>query len=70
MSDSAFSTLEQQIKKCSYNEKISLLSLIVDLLKSNTKGEKKSKRELGGLKGKVWMSDDFDETPECFKEYI
>lgn len=40
MSDSAFSTLEQQIKKCSYDEKISLLSLIVDLLKSNTNGEK------------------------------
>lgn len=69
MSDIAFSLLEQQIKECSYDEKISLLSLIADLLKPGVKDEKKSKRELGGLKGKVWMSDDFDETPECFKEY-
>ena len=27
-------------------------------------------RKLGGYKGKVWISDDFDETPDCFKDYI
>ena len=27
-------------------------------------------RKPGILKGKVKMSDDFDETPECFKEYV
>ena len=24
----------------------------------------------GILKGRTWMADDFNETPDCFKEYI
>ena len=70
MSDIAFSTLTQQIKECSYDEKITLLSFIADLLKHNPKIEKKPKRKLGGLKGKIFMTEDFDKTPECFKDYI
>lgn len=27
-------------------------------------------RPTGILKGKIWMADDFDETPECFKDYM
>jgi prevent-host-death family protein len=27
-------------------------------------------REMGFLKGQIWMSDDFNETPEEFKEYL
>lgn len=30
----------------------------------------KSRRKSGILKGQIKMADDFDETPECFKEYI
>jgi len=70
MSDIAFSTLTQQIKNCTYDEKISLLSFIADLLKNNPKVEKKAKRKLGEFKGKIFMSEDFDETPECFKDYV
>lgn len=25
---------------------------------------------LGSMKGKIWMADDFDETPEDFKDYM
>lgn len=70
MSDIAFSTLTQQIKECSYDEKVTLLSFIADLLKHNPKTEKKAKRKLGELQGKIFISEDFDETPECFKDYI
>ncbi|MBW4473605.1 MAG: DUF2281 domain-containing protein [Stenomitos rutilans HA7619-LM2] len=28
------------------------------------------KREAGALKGRIWMSDDFDEPLEDFKEYM
>lgn len=70
MSDIAFSTLTQQIKECSYDEKITLLSFIADLLKHNPKIEKKSKRKLGELTGKIFISEDFDETPKCFEDYI
>ena len=24
----------------------------------------------GILKGQIWMAEDFNETPECFKEYV
>ncbi len=27
-------------------------------------------RTPGGLKGNCVMADDFDETPDCFKEYV
>lgn len=27
-------------------------------------------RTAGGLDGEFWMADDFDETPDCFKEYM
>ena len=41
------------------------------LEKKKDKETKKSViRKLGGYKGKVWISDDFDETPDCFKDYI
>ena len=32
--------------------------------------EKKLYRQPGILKGEIWMADDFDETPDCFKEYM
>ena len=28
------------------------------------------KRVLGQFKGRIKMADDFDETPDCFKEYM
>jgi len=31
---------------------------------------KKRVRELGFMKGQIWMSDDFNETPEDFKDYV
>lgn len=31
---------------------------------------KKRVRELGFARGQVWMSDDFNETPAEFKEYL
>ena len=34
------------------------------------KKEKTAIRKLGQWKGQVWIADDFDETPECFAEYM
>ena len=37
----------------------------------NSGAEKKVKRVSNTMAGKlVYMADDFDETPECFKEYM
>ena len=30
----------------------------------------KRKRNLGWAKGKIWMADDFNDTPEDFKDYM
>jgi hypothetical protein len=27
-------------------------------------------RDMGRLKGQIWMADDFNKTPEYFKDYI
>ncbi len=32
--------------------------------------EKRQFRTPGGLKGDCIMAEDFDDTPECFKEYV
>lgn len=32
--------------------------------------ERKFVRRSGVLKGQISIADDFDETPECFKEYM
>ena len=38
--------------------------------KAEEKNEKMPLRQLGQWKGQVWMADDFDETPDCFEEYM
>ncbi len=30
----------------------------------------KRRKNMGRLKGKIWMADDFKDTPEDFKDYI
>jgi hypothetical protein len=46
----------------------------IDYLWGKTKtqegNDEKPQRIPGALKGKMWMSPDFDETPEDFKDYI
>lgn len=39
--------------------------------KEEKQNDGKFRRELGIFKGSLkYMADDFDETPECFKEYM
>ena len=52
----------------SEEEAIEVLGLLKKLMKSEKK--KGVKRKFGVYKGKFWMADDFDETPDCFKDYI
>ena len=30
----------------------------------------KKRKKLGGMEGKIWMADDFNELPDCFEEYM
>lgn len=42
----------------------------VDKLLKRLKKEPKVKRPIGLMKGKIWISDDFDEPLEDFKDYM
>lgn len=56
------------------NEQKTVVGNLIDSLlamgKTENLSSKKIYRTPGGLTGKFYMSDDFDETPECFKEYM
>lgn len=47
-------------------------TLIDSLFSMNGTMKKKSPphRKPGGMKGEFYMADDFDETPDCFKDYM
>ena len=55
-------------------EKIAEVVSFIQFLKtkkdSSVDSEKKPFRTPGGLKGDCVMAEDFDATPECFKEYV
>lgn len=58
------------------NDKLSDVVKYIQFLKFNLTSESKvptrkhSERQLGILKGKFVMADDFDDTPDCFKGYM
>lgn len=55
-------------------DKIAEVVSFIQFLKTKDTSKKdnapKHYRTPGGLKGKCVMADDFDETPDCFKEYV
>ena len=63
--------IENQITQFSFEEQLHLLAFIAN--KVNISSEKSSaktkKRSPGGLTGKFWMAEDFDEPPDCFKTF-
>jgi hypothetical protein len=69
-------TLEKKIAQLPENLKLKAEGYIDALLaeaKNTTilsPGEKNNQRGYGSLKGKIWMSEDFNETPEDFKDYL
>lgn len=56
------------------NKKLQVLNFAKSLNTVKTASSRISsdtpRRKCGILRGQVKMTDDFDETPECFKEYM
>ncbi|MCI9597000.1 MAG: DUF2281 domain-containing protein [Firmicutes bacterium] len=68
-------TLQQQAMRVMERLSDEQLSIVIQFaeflsLKSEPANEDGYIRKPGILKRKMAMADDFDETPECFKEYI
>lgn len=76
-----YAVLEQKLRLVPESE-FDFVSQILDFVLSKNsksektnaekkeKSEKKFYRQPGILKGEIWMADDFDETPDCFAEYM
>ena len=67
--------VENQIKLFSLEEQLHLIAYIANMvnppssLQVPSEKNGSAKRHAGGLTGDFYMADDFDETPDCFKEY-
>ena len=65
--------VENQVKMFSFEEQLHLLAYIANIMNISAPlatVQKENRRQPGGLTGKFYMAEDFDETPDCFKEYM
>ena len=71
----AYDAIMREVKDLSDDNQAEVLDFIMFLKSKNPQKEQTSEskpyRKLNALAGKlIYMADDFDETPECFREYI
>ena len=67
----SYSTLEKKINSLSVEQQQSVFDYINFLIYQNRTGKEKTMyRTPGGLTGAFYMAADFDETPECFEDYV
>lgn len=71
MSDFAFQYFNSELDKLALPELTQILEKVKTLI-SKKSGENASyfHRELDGLEAGFFMTPDFDETPDCFGEYL
>ena len=71
MSDFAFDYFNTELDNLAVPELTQIFEKVKKLLSQKT-GTKETvfTRKLGGLEEVFYMAPDFDETPDCFKEYM
>ena len=71
MSDFAFQYFNSELEKLALPELTQIFDKVKTLI-SEKSGENTTSfsRELGGLEEGFYIAPDFNETPECFKEYV
>ena len=70
MSDFAYDFFNTELDKLAVPELTQILEKVKNLLSQKTNSSEPGfKRQLGGLEDGFYMAPDFDETPDCFKEY-
>lgn len=70
MSDFALAYFNTELDKLDVSTLTEILEKVKGLIAKKQATEKPFTRELGGLEEGFYMASDFDETPECFKEYV
>jgi Protein of unknown function (DUF2281) len=68
-------TILEQVSKLTLEEQQAVENFIQELLSKHSVTEvesiaEKRKKNMGWAKGTIWMADDFNETPEDFKDYL
>lgn len=70
----SYDSIVTEILSMSAEKRWNLLMEIASSLQPATncsaQNKKRAKRKLGGFEEGFFMADDFDKTPECFKEYL
>lgn len=71
MSDFAFQYFNSELEKLALPELTQIFDKVKTLI-SEKSGENATSfsRELGGLEEGFYIAPDFNETPDCFKEYV
>ena len=71
MSDFAFQYFNSELDNLALPELTQIFDKVKSLI-SEKSGEKTASftRELGGLEDGFYIAPDFNETPDCFKEYM
>ena len=71
MSDFAYDYFNTELDKLALPELTHIFEKVKSLISKRTNEKSSSfSRALGGLEEGFYMAPDFDETPECFKEYM
>lgn len=69
----SYTTLEQKLRRIPERDFAVVSSFLDSLLTApDTVPEKTphmAVRQLGQWNGRMWMADDFDDTPDCLKDY-
>lgn len=71
MSDFAFQYFNSELDKLALPELTQILEKVKALIsKKSDENSSPFHRKLGGLEEGFFMAPDFDETPDCFGEYL
>lgn len=68
-----YDTILQMIEKLSFGERLHLMSKLAQNVEKDAPEDVQKKERrfgFGILKDKIWMADDFDETPPGFEDYM
>lgn len=69
----SYTTLEQKLRRIPERDFAVVSSFLDFLLTTPDTVQEKTPhmpvRQLGHWNGRLWMADDFDDTPDCLKDY-
>lgn len=69
----SYTTLEQKLRRIPERDFAVVSSFLDFLLTAPATVQEKTPhmpvRQLGHWNGQLWMADDFDDTPDCLKDY-